>query len=191
MGVGAAFVPHKSFWRTESESFGTNVFGSMLEGNPDFCMFLANHWSYIGIGWSSGLISCEQSINDSLDMADYNPSVKTGINLDAVAYLMITKSNPEVITRLKRYLAQGKVEIIGGSYGQPLGSMVSGESNIRQLTLGQQTIQQALGVTVAAFLEEEELLTLRCLSCLRVPVIVLPVLPSATLAESMAVRLST
>jgi len=156
MGIGAAFVPHKSFWREESESYGTKVFGSVLEGNPDFCMFLANHWSYTGIGWSSGLISCEQSINDSLDMADYNPSVKTGINLDAAAYLMIAESNPEVINRLKRYLAQGKVEIIGGTYGQPLGSMVSGESNIRQLTIGQQTIQKALGVTVSAFLEEEE-----------------------------------
>jgi hypothetical protein len=27
-------------------------------GSPDFCMVLANHWSYTGIGWSWGLKSC-------------------------------------------------------------------------------------------------------------------------------------
>lgn len=127
-----------------------------LTAKPDFCMFLANHWSYTGIGWSSGLKSCVQSITDCLAMADYDPSVKSGINLDALAYAMIVESNPEVIARLKRYLAQGKVEIIGGTYGQPMGSMVSGESNVRQLVVGQQTIQKALGVMVSAFLEEEE-----------------------------------
>ncbi|MDD2764789.1 MAG: glycoside hydrolase family 38 C-terminal domain-containing protein [Opitutaceae bacterium] len=123
---------------------------------PDFCMFLANHWTYSDIGWSYGLKSCVQSVTDSLDMADYAPSVKTGINLDAAAFPLMAAANPEVIERLKRYLAEGKVEIIGGTYGQPMGSMVSGESNIRQLVAGQQTIRQTLGVTVSAFLEEEE-----------------------------------
>lgn len=156
MGVGAVLIPYKSFGRDESENAGEISIESETKAKPDFCMFLANHWSYTGIGWSSGLASVEQSITDSLAMADYDPSVKTGINLDAAAYPMIAESNPDVIERLKRYLAQGKVEIIGGSYGQPLGSMVSGESNIRQLVVGQHTIQKVLGVTVTSFLEEEE-----------------------------------
>lgn len=37
---------------------------------PDFCMFLCNHWTYGDIGWSYGLKSCEQSVRDSLDMAE-------------------------------------------------------------------------------------------------------------------------
>ena len=123
---------------------------------PEFCLLLANHWSYTGVGWSKGLKSVEQSIADSLAMADYDPGVKTGINLDAPAYALIAESNPDLIARLRRYLAEGKVEIIGGSYGQPMASMVSGESNIRQLVVGQQTIRKTLGVTVTAFLEEEE-----------------------------------
>ena len=124
--------------------------------SPDFCVFLANHWSYTGIGWSSGLKSCAQSIEDCLAMADYSPSVKSGINLDALAYAMVAESYPDIAERLKRYLKEGKVEIIGGTYGQPMGSMVSGESNIRQLVVGQQTIHKALGVWVSSFLEEEE-----------------------------------
>ena len=119
-------------------------------------MVLANHWSYTGIGWQMGLKTCAQSITDCLAMADYTPSVKTCINLDALAYAMVAESYPDIAKRLKQYLKDGKVEIIGGTYGQPMGSMVSGESNIRQLVVGQQTIQKSLGVLVSSFLEEEE-----------------------------------
>ncbi len=125
-------------------------------GTADFCVALANHWSYTGIGWQLGLESCAQSIRDSLAMADYSPSVKTCLNLDALAYSMVAESYPDIAERLRRYLAEGKVEIIGGSYGQPLASMVSGESNLRQLVMGQKTIQETLGVLVSTFLEEEE-----------------------------------
>lgn len=124
---------------------------------PDLCFTLLNHWSYTGIGWNLGLESCAQSITDSLDLADYEPSVKTGINLDALTYELVAEWYPHVIRRLKRYLDAGQVEIVGGTFGQPMGSMVSGESNLRQLVVGQQTISQVLGRRVAVFLEEEEM----------------------------------
>jgi alpha-mannosidase len=124
---------------------------------PDLCFTLLNHWSYTGIGWNLGLESCAQSIADSLDMADYEPSVKTGINLDALTYELVAEHYPHLIRRLKKYLDAGRVEIIGGTFGQPMGSMVSGESNLRQLVVGQQTIERVLGRPVAVFLEEEEM----------------------------------
>ncbi len=132
------------------------ISASQSTAAPDFCLFLGDHWSYTGIGWSWGLKSCAQSITDCCDMADYHPSVKTGINLDAHAYELVAKADPEVIARLKPYLQAGRVEIIGGSYGQPMGAMCSGESNLHQLVMGQRAIQKSLGVTVSAFLEEEE-----------------------------------
>ncbi len=119
-------------------------------------MVLADHWTYSDIGLSWGLKSLAQSITNCLEMADYTPSVKTCINLDALAYAMVAESYPDVSERLKRYLKEGKVEIIGGTYSQPMGSMLSGESNLRQLAVGQQTIQKSLGVLVSSFLEEEE-----------------------------------
>lgn len=124
---------------------------------PPLCFTLLNHWSYTGIGWNLGLESCAQSITDSLDMADYSPSVKTGINLDALTYELVAEHYPHVNRRLQRYLAAGQVEIVGGTFGQPIGSMVSGESNLRQLIVGQQTITRVLGRPVAVFLEEEEM----------------------------------
>lgn len=117
---------------------------------------IANHWSYVGIGWQLGLESCAQSLCDSMSMADYEPSIKTCVNMDAGAFELLTEYYPEVIARFRRYLQAGKVEIVGGSYGQPMGSMISGESNLRQMTIGQQTIQRALGVSIDTFLEEEE-----------------------------------
>lgn len=127
------------------------------ENKPRLCLTLLNHWSYTGIGWNLGLESCAQSITDSLDMADYSPSVKTGINLDALTYELVAEHYPHLNRRLQRYLAAGQVEIIGGTFGQPIGSMVSGESNLRQLIVGQQTITRVLGRPVAVFLEEEEM----------------------------------
>jgi len=126
-------------------------------GKPKLCFTLLNHWSYTGIGWNLGLESCAQSITDSLDMADYAPSVKTGINLDALTYELVAEHYPHINRRLQRYLAAGQVEIVGGTFGQPIGSMVSGESNLRQLIVGQETITRVLGRPVAVFLEEEEM----------------------------------
>ncbi len=124
---------------------------------PELCVCLANHWSFTGIGWQMGLESCAQSIADSLTMADYDLAVKTGINLDALAYELVAQHYPDLIARLREYLEAGRVEIIGGTFGQPMGSMVSGESNLRQLLVGQETIRRAVGRNVAVFLEEEEM----------------------------------
>jgi hypothetical protein len=120
------------------------------------CLALASHWSYIGIGWQLGLESCVLSIIDALGMADCPPGVKTCINLDAHAYELIAERFPEISTKLKTYLNQGKVELIGGTFAQPMGSYISGESNIRQIVYGKQAIRKALNHEIETFLEEEE-----------------------------------
>ncbi|HVP91066.1 MAG TPA: hypothetical protein VMS75_07595 [Terriglobales bacterium] len=120
------------------------------------CLTVCNHWSYIGIGWQLGIESCVLSAADAMEMADRPPHVKTCINLDARAYELMAEKFPEVASRLKLYLAAGKVELIGGTYGQPMGTTISGESNIRQIVMGRETIRRALGYDMATFLEEEE-----------------------------------
>lgn len=120
------------------------------------CLTICNHWSYIGIGWQLGIESCMLSVLDGMETADRKPGARTCINHDARAYEFLAEKFPEVIERLKRYLRQGKVELIGGSYGQPLGTMYSGESNIRQLVVGREVIRRSLGYEVETFLEQEE-----------------------------------
>jgi alpha-mannosidase len=120
------------------------------------CVVLCNHWSYIGIGWQLGIESNVLSVEDAMGMADTEPGVRTCLNLDARAYEFLAEKFPEVAARLSKYLAQGKIELIGGTYGQPMGTMFSGESNIRQLVVGRETIRKAFGYEMITFLEEEE-----------------------------------
>ena len=68
--------------------------------------------------------------------------MKTCINMDARAYEFMAEKFPEVAARLKKYLAAGKVELIAGTYGQPMGTTIGGESNIRQMVVGRETDPQ-------------------------------------------------
>jgi alpha-mannosidase len=126
------------------------------QSSPGVCLTICNHWSYIGIGWQLGIESCVLSATDAMEMADRPPHVKTCINLDARAYEFMAEKFPEVAERLKKYLASGRVELIGGTYGQPMGTTISGESNIRQIVLGRDVIKRSLGYDMVTFLEEEE-----------------------------------
>jgi alpha-mannosidase len=137
--------------------FPAGGFLAKATANPEgICVTLCNHWSYTGIGWQLGIESCVLSATDAMEMADRAPHVKTCLELDALAYHLMAEKFPEVAARLKKYLAADKVEVIGGTYGQPMGTMFSGESNIRQLVYGRETIRKALDYEVATFLDEEE-----------------------------------
>ncbi len=135
------------------------ILGSTLaqgSGEGGICVTLANHWSYIGIGWQLGIESSALSATDAMEMADRAPHVKTLLNLDARAYEFLAEKFPEVAKKLSGYLAAGKVEIIGGTYSQPMGAMYSGESNIRQVAWGREIIRKTFGYEMATFLEEED-----------------------------------
>jgi len=79
------------------------------------CVTLANHWTYSDIGWQLGIESCVLSATDAMEMADRPPYVKTLLEMDAQAYEFMGEKFPEVTERLKKYLAAGKVELIGGT----------------------------------------------------------------------------
>jgi alpha-mannosidase len=129
--------------------------GFAAEKSDGFCVALCNHWSYIGIGWQLGIESCVLSVTDAMELFD-RAGVKTCINLDARAYELIAEKFPEVAAKLKKYLAAGSVELIAGTYGQPMGTTIGGESNIRQIVVGRETVRRALDYELATFLEEEE-----------------------------------
>ena len=119
------------------------------------CVTLCNHWSYTGIGWQLGIESDVLSATDAMELFD-RAGVKTCLELDAKAYAVMARDFPEVTTKLAKYLRAGKLELVGGAYGQPMATMFSGESNIRQIVEGRKTIEQAVGYELSTFLEEEE-----------------------------------
>jgi hypothetical protein len=130
--------------------------GAAAEATGRFCIALCNHWSYTGIGWQLGIESDVLSVIDGMGIFDRPPHIKTCLEMDARAYEKILEKFPEVIARLKSYLAAGQLELIGGTYGQPMGTTISGESNIRQIVVGRETIHKFFGYEMVTFLEEEE-----------------------------------
>ena len=120
---------------------------------PDDLQPLELHRHRVAIGHR---VECPLPATDAMEMADREPHAKTCINLDARAYEFIAEKFPDVAARLGRYLTEGKVELIGGTYGQPMGTTIGGESNIRQIVVGRETIRKALGYEMVTFLEEEE-----------------------------------
>ena len=122
----------------------------------DIVLVLASHWSYIGIGWQLGIESCVVAVIDAVGMADRSPGVRTCLEMDARAYELIAEEFPEVADKLKEYLTAGKVELVGGAFGQPMATMFSGETNIRQIVVGREAISKSLGYEMKTFLEEEE-----------------------------------
>jgi alpha-mannosidase len=154
-GAGVVLARSGLAW-PPSSSLSSGRQAAATPSAAGLCLTICNHWSYIGIGWQLGLESCVLSVTDAIEMADRPPHVKTCLNLDARAYEFMAEKFPEVTERLKKYLADGKVELIGGTYGQPMGTSISGESNVRQIVMGRQVIQTTFGYAMATFLEEEE-----------------------------------
>lgn len=123
---------------------------------PAVCVAVADHWSYIGVGWSMGIESSVASLRDAFSLAESELAAKTSINFDAYAYELLECEFPHVAARLREMLLARRVDVVGGSFAQPLGSTISGESNLRQLVEGRKTIREALGFEVETFLEQEE-----------------------------------
>ncbi len=130
--------------------------GAAAEATDRFCFALCNHWSYTGIGWQLGIESDVLSVTDGMEIFDRPPHIKTCLEMDARAYERILEKFPEVAARLKSYLAAGQLELIGGTYGQPMGTTISGESNIRQIVVGREAIRKVFDYEMVTFLEEEE-----------------------------------
>jgi len=77
-----------------------------------------------GIGGQLGIESCVPAATDAMEMAGRAPHVKTWLELDALAYKFTAERFLEVAGRAKEHLAADKVEVIGGTYGQPLGAIM-------------------------------------------------------------------
>src|SRR5690606_6752638 len=77
------------------------------------------------------------------------------VNFDAVGYEKLAAQSPASLSDLRDAVAEGIVEPVGCSYGQPYGLFQGGESNVRQLTYGVRSTRRLLGVRPRTFWEEE------------------------------------
>lgn len=113
-----------------------------------------NHMHWVDMQWLWGYHVLPGSVRDMLHLCR-ETGVKGNVNFDAIGYEKMAAECPEALAELRAAVANGTIEPVGCSYGQPYGLFHGGESNIRQFTYGVRTTRRLLGVRPRAFWEEE------------------------------------
>lgn len=113
-----------------------------------------NHMHWVDMEWLWGYHVLPGSVRDMLRLCR-DGGVQGNVNFDAVGYEKMAAECPEALAELRQALADGVVEVVGGSYGQPYGLFQGGESNVRQRVYGIRSCLRTLGARPRAFWEEE------------------------------------
>ena len=92
-----------------------------------------------------------------LDAACRRPDRPVVFEFDAQAYEDMARRAPVAIAKMRWALACGALEVVNGTYGQPLSQTISGECNLRHFFYGLRVTRRALGVDVRYYLSQEPL----------------------------------
>jgi len=113
-----------------------------------------NHMHWIGCGWHP---KGDEVLASSVDETETMLSLGAAgaVNFDMVGVERLAANQPGALTKLKGLLQGGRLEVVGATYAQPLGSFHGGESNVRHLQWGMRVCQQYLGSTPEIWWEEE------------------------------------
>ncbi len=113
-----------------------------------------NHMHWVDMEWLWGGGVLPGSVADMLRLC-HEAGVVGNVNFDGVGYERMAAQHPAALEALREAVAAGTVEVVGGSYGQPYGLFLGGESNVRQRVLGVRVAERLLGVRPRSFWEEE------------------------------------
>lgn len=120
---------------------------------PIFLTF-GNHMHWVDMEWLWGQDVLPGSVDDMLALCEAT-GAKGNVNFDGVGYEKLAAENPPAFARLRAAIEDGRIEVVGGSYGQPYGLFHGGESNVRQRVVGSRTIERLFGLRPRTFWEEE------------------------------------
>lgn len=113
-----------------------------------------NHMHWVDMQWLWGYGVLPGSTEDMLDYCQ-KTGAKGCLNFDGIGLEKMAAESPEHLAMLRQAVADGTIEVVGGSYGQPYGLFHGGESNIRQRIYGIRTSIRLLNHRPRTFWEEE------------------------------------
>ncbi len=113
-----------------------------------------NHWHWVDLQWLWGYRTLPDSIRDMLQLIE-KTGARGNVNFDGIGYEKLAAESPAALEELRQAVRDGRVEVVGASYGQPYGLFQGGESNVRQRVFGVRAVLRLFGVRVRAFWEEE------------------------------------
>ncbi len=113
-----------------------------------------NHMHWVDMEWLWGYHVLPGSVRDMLAFCDAS-GARGNVNFDGVGFEKLAVEDPEAFAALRSAVAEGRIEIVGGSYGQPYGLFHGGEANVRQRVYGVRTALRLFGTRPRTFWEEE------------------------------------
>jgi hypothetical protein len=94
-------------------------------------------------------------IRTSVERLRLYPELRTVLDLDAHTYEELEKHGSSDVEALRAAVATARMEIVDGTYGQPLAPTIGGEANIRHFYYGLDVIERVLGAHVTSFVAGE------------------------------------
>ena len=96
--------------------------------------------------WEEGASTAVSTFRSAADFCDEFDGFVFNHN-EVILYQWVEEYEPELFERIKKHVAAGKWNIMGGWYLQPDCNMPSGESFVRQILLGRGYFKEKFGVT--------------------------------------------
>lgn len=90
-----------------------------------------------------------------LERSRREPGLKAVFELDAHTYEEMSLKDPGALAKVREAVREGRVEIVNGTYAQPLAALTSGEAFVRQLELGREVLRKTLGTEAKVFFSQE------------------------------------
>ena len=91
----------------------------------------------------------------ALERAARDCRFKVVFDWDAYTFEEMARLAPQATERIRQAIAAGQLEIVNGTYGQPLARATSGESFLRQLRYGLMALRETLGADIKVFYSQE------------------------------------
>lgn len=113
-----------------------------------------NHFHWVDMEWLWGNGVLARSVDDMLAFVE-STGAPGNLNFDGIGYEKLASEEPAALARLSEAVADGRIEIVGATYGQPYAQFHHGESAVRQLAYGVRSVVRLLGVRPRAYWEEE------------------------------------
>ena len=96
--------------------------------------------------WTETVDVVRRTFGTALQLMDEYPTY-TYTQSAAQYNVWMAEKYPELNAEIKRRIQEGRWEVVGGMWVEPDLNMPDGESQVRQLLIGQRTLQQLYGVT--------------------------------------------
>src|SRR3990172_3153265 len=94
-----------------------------------------NHMHWVDMEWLWGYHVLPGSVRDMLHLIA-ETGTKGCVNFDGIGYEKMAVECPDALAELRAAVQDGRVEVVGASYGQPYGLFHGAEPNTRQRVLG-------------------------------------------------------